>query len=122
MVDALKEFFATRERGAAWVFRVLISLVMIMASIMGTLSWHILTGIESKIDQSDARLDARDRAVWQAIAEINKNQNASSVAEAQLAQTVADQIRITAETFSRLSKVQDYQEQRLHNLETAPKH
>lgn len=97
------EIFATKERGAAWVVRSLIVVLMTVSTALFWIVWGEFTRMRDAVEDGN-------KTVWQSI---QKLENSVSV----LSQTVADKVRMDADTVNRIEKTQDDHETRIRALE-----
>lgn len=99
----LRELFATKERGAAWIVRSLIVVLMSISTALFWIVWGEFTRMRDAVESSN-------RTVWQSIQHL---ENSVSV----LSQTVTDKVRVDAETVNRIEKIEDDHETRIRALE-----
>lgn len=105
-----KEIAETKERLVAWLFRGLISVIMLGASTIGYMSWDALKSMQSKIDDNG-------KATWQAIAKVANDEGDAAKAVAVLSATITDEIRSQSATNQDLRDIVRDHEQRLRGLE-----
>lgn len=110
----LQEIVDTKERGAAWIFRLLIAGAITVGA------WFVtsyLGDLKSSISSLQAAVEIKSAATWKAIGDVAKEQEATSKNLGVLTQSVQDNVRSQGETIDRLSHEEDQHENRIRNLE-----
>lgn len=110
MGDLAKEFFQTKERTAAWLFRILITVAGFTTTSLLYVAWGTLQDV--KIAQS-----ANIQQVWTTISKINDTQSAANNNLAVLQTTVKDHIQVENDIDNQLKDVTKDHEGRIRTLE-----
>jgi orotate phosphoribosyltransferase-like protein len=110
MTDLLKEMVQTKERAAAWLFRILITLVGVSTSTVLWLAWASLQDVKAKSEQGV-------QLQWTAIGKINDAQQAASSALGVLTTKLDDHIKVEANIDDQLKDIAKDHEQRIRGLE-----
>ncbi len=110
MGDLIKEMVQTKERAAAWVFRILITLVGTSTMAVLWLAWYSLQDVKSK-SETGIQLE------WLQIGKINDAQQEASRALGILTQQLSDHLKVEANIDDQLKEIAKDHEQRLRGLE-----
>ena len=110
MGDLFKQLTETKERAAAWVFRLLIILLGAAGSTLCYVVWGILTDVKTD-------LKSGIQQQWIAIGKINDAQVQASHDTGIATQALADHIRLESEIDNELKDLTKDHETRIRALE-----
>lgn len=105
-----RELTATKERAAAWVLRILITLVGAAGTTVLWLGWSALIDVKTELKE-------QTKAAWSQIQTLNTIQNTTSANVGVLTQTVTDHLRQESDIDAQLKDITRDHEQRIRTLE-----
>lgn len=110
MTDLLKEIVQTKERAAAWVFRILIALVGASSTAVLWMAWGALADVKN-----DLKTGIQQQ--WVAIGKISDTQSQTTRDLSVQTQTLSDHIRMESDIDASLRDLAKDHEQRIRGLE-----
>jgi hypothetical protein len=110
MADFFRELTLTKERVAAWVFRLLIGIIGAITLGIISMAWGSLQDVKAK---SETAVQLQ----WTAIGKINDAQQAASTALGVLTTKLDDHIKTESDIDMQLKDLAKDHEQRLRGLE-----
>ena len=103
-------FFGTKERGAAWIFRGLLTLIMMLCTIVGWFGTRTLSGLDQKLNDVD-------KSTWSQITVLSKTEAELNTALAGLTATVNDHLHTDIDQDQNFKSLLQDHEIRIRTLE-----